>query len=510
MMLAVKAQPQKTISFLRHIVVLVATLLTFALSVNRAVITELDVDELFEIQQFVAKPLLDFFTNYWANGQLPHVLLTKAFAIIHWDIYTLRFGSVIAGTLSIPLMYCLAKDLYDSQIAALSAFILSVTITHIQYSAFARGYSLMLMLSLVTILCFSRAMKTGRRCWWVGFAFALAVNIHNHVFTVFLATTILIFVIGWVWQEHRRILSRNKNQLKNMILTSGLILLLLSPMPILMLASRNTVDSLSVLLADQQWPTSFPLLSVDHPGNLFSPLISMAYTFSPTRYPGWHTIVFVGFFWIGIWVGLKRSGFRRSTILLILILFLPPLLMTLTTTLLGPWFYALRRYFLFVMLSYLILASLGMLFLINSLAQTLSASVTPCHPQFIRSGLLLSLIVLITFPIVPYALIDETHPSKPYPIARYIQAHAQPGDLILCVPDQDWRIFPRESNCSLILNIYPKLAPRVYFLDELATYQSLQEFLKPNTDCNGVCACFKTGTFSQRMADSMAQSTNYC
>ncbi|MBN1218117.1 MAG: glycosyltransferase family 39 protein [Anaerolineae bacterium] len=463
-------------------VVAAVTLLAFGLSLRQATVITVGVDELFEISQFVAQPLVNFFTNYWANGQLPHVLLTKVFGLIYWDIYTLRFGSVVAGTLSIPLMYCLAKDLYDNRIAALIAFFLSVTITHIQYSAFARGYSLMLALSLVTILCFSRALKTRRRCWWVGFAFALALNIHNHIFTVFLAAALLVFVVGWTWQERRGILSRHKNQLKDFALASGLILFLLSPMPILMLVSRNTVDSLSVLLADQQWPTSFPPLSVDHPGNLFLPLVSMAYTFSPTCYPGWQTFVFVGFFLIGILVGLKRSDFRRSTVLLVLILFLPPLLMTLTTTLLGPWFYALRRYFLFVMLPYLILAGVGFMFLVDKLTEILSSRVST-RAGFIGSGLMVFLVAPVIFPIVSYITNQDRHPFAPYAIARYIQTHAQPDDIILCVPDEDWRVSARGATCSFMLNLYPELAPQVYFWDELATYQTLLRFLSPETDC---------------------------
>ncbi len=290
-------QPQKASQFPLQIIVLMASLIAFDLSLNKATINLMDVDELFEIKQFVSQPLLNFFTNYWANGQLPHVLLTKSFVTIHWDIFNLRFGSVVAGTLCIPLMYRLAQELFDRRVAVLSAFILSVTITHIRYSAYARGYSLMLMLALITIYCFSQAMKTEQRRWWIAFIVSLAISIHNHVFIVFLASALAIFISSWIWKERQYIFKQHKNQLQNMIIAGGLIIFLLLPMPVLILFSQSTSNSLSTLLADQKWPTSFPPLNIDNPTSILSPLIQMSYTFSPTRYPGWHTYGFIGFFY---------------------------------------------------------------------------------------------------------------------------------------------------------------------------------------------------------------------
>lgn len=164
-----------------EVLVVATTLLTFGLSIGKAAVV---VDELFEIKQFVAQPLLNFFTNYWANGQLPHVLLAKAFGVIPWDMFNLRFGSVVAGTLCVPLIYRVGCYLFNRPVGTLSSLLLSLTVTHIRYAAYARGYSLMLMLSLITLYCFRRAIETGQRYWWVGFAISLAINIHNHSFTI--------------------------------------------------------------------------------------------------------------------------------------------------------------------------------------------------------------------------------------------------------------------------------------------------------------------------------------
>jgi len=469
-------------SYFSSVVVVLAILLVFGLSLSKATTVMIDVDELFEIQQYVAQPLLDnLFTHFSVYGQFPHVLLTKIFSLIHWDILNLRLSSIVAGTLCVPLLYSLATYLFDARTGALSGLVLALTITHIHYATFVRSYSLMVMLSLLAIYCFSKAMRSEKQWWWVGFAVVAAINIYNHIFSFFLVAALFIFIVGWALRERRHLVSRHKSQLKNFVIAGGILFFLLLPIPVVILTSRNTVDGLSVLLANHQWPTSFPPLSVSQPANIIAPLVQMSYTFSPTRYPGWQTFLFLGFFFTGIIIGIKYTPFRWGTILLFAILFLPPFLMTIATTILGHWFYALRRFFLFIMPAYLVLSSLGIIFWVDFITQVLSRQ-RFLPARYIRPILMSSLIFLIIFPVIPYATYRE-HPPDPYAVARYVHAQAQPGDIVLCVPDEDWRVTARGANCSFIFKLYPELTDQVYFLDVLASYETLQRFLDSESDC---------------------------
>lgn len=460
-------------------VVLAASALAFALSVKQAAATPIDVDELFEVQQFIVPPLIRFFTNYFANGQLPHVLLTKLFAAIHWDIFTLRMGSIVAGTLAIPLMARTAAELLpDRHAAALSAVLLSLTLTHIRFAAFIRGYSLHLLLALLILLCFCRALQTAQLSWWLALATAVAIAMHNHVFIIFLLPPLGLYFLLPAWQQP----GFWRANLRPLLAAGGLFILLMLPMPLLLQASRATSNSLSDLLADNTtWPTSFPPFTPKDPLATFIPLMQMAVVFSPGRTAGWPAWLFAALFAVGAVTGLRCPRRRRATVLLLLVIFLPPLLMTTATTLLGDWFYALRRYFLFVLPPYLLLAAAGILATGDGLAKHWPASVQQRQVKISGMGILT---LLVVWPSVQVWLT----PANPavagqFDAARYLNRHAQPGDLIVCVPDADFRIAGGREFCSLTLHLYPALAPTVYSLDHLTDFAALQTFITAGGNC---------------------------
>ncbi|MEW5956495.1 MAG: glycosyltransferase family 39 protein [Chloroflexota bacterium] len=465
-----------------RIVVILATLICFALSFQTAGAALLSVDELYEVT-LIAQPWFDLLLNYRISSQLPHVLITQIFGLIGWDILCLRLSSILAGTLSIPLAYRLARRLFDDRVASLSALLLSLTLTHIHYAAFIRGYSLMIVLSLATILFFIKGMRSGGLRWWIYFALAAVLNIYNQAFAVFLIFPLLIFLAGWAWQQRQHIFSRYKKQLQNIVIGGTLSCLLLLPMFYLVVVQPSTSDNLSVLFGTD-WPNSFPPISLEQPANAISPFVQMSYDFSPTHQPGWPTFLFVAYLLIGLIYGLKHIPFRWGATLLTLIMFVPPLLIITATTILQPWFWAFRRFILFVMPPYLMLASVGVFFLTGFLTKGLAPYLKSPRPKPIYLSLFTLLILPVVFTIVSKNLTpSENLSANPYAVARYIHEHARPNDIIICIPDEDWRVTGGREHCSLTLNLYRDLAPNVYYLDQLATYETLRKFLNPDMAC---------------------------
>lgn len=481
-MILTKNTPRTRHSLRASHVVLVAILSTFGLSLNKVEQAVLDVDELYQLK-LIAQPLSTFWENYWVTGHLIHIFFTKPFTAIAWDIFTLRFGSVVAAVISIPLIYCLARSLFDRRVAALSTLLLSVTHTHIRYAINIRGYSLLVMFSLLTVYCFSKAIGTGQRRWWLSLAIVLAINIHNHFFAVFLAVALLTFGIGWFWLKNPHLSGQAQNQLGQVVLAGSVVIFLLSPMPVMLLSGQDNADNLSYVLRED-WITSFPPLRMTSAADVLwpisAPYFQMSYEFSPTRYRNWQTIGFVALFLIGLISGLRRSASRWVTVLFILILS-TPLLMTLATTI-FPWFHAFWRYFLFVMPVYLILGSRGLLVVASFLTRILAHVIKPAHLKLTYAGSLTLLLLPTVSPILTYTT-HTSHPVEPHVISRYLHTHAKPGDLILCVPDQDWRIPSGRESCGVTLSLYPELAPNVYLLDQLATYENLQKFLDAKNRC---------------------------
>lgn len=82
-----------------------------------------------------------------------------------------RLFSVVLGGLSIPLMYLLGRRLFTPQVGLIAAFLLTISEYQIYYSQEIRYYSLMLVMSLVMILFYIRALRTGKS--WDYLAFAL-------------------------------------------------------------------------------------------------------------------------------------------------------------------------------------------------------------------------------------------------------------------------------------------------------------------------------------------------
>ncbi len=106
----------------------------------------------------------------------------------------LRLPSVIAGALTVPFVWLLARELTRSAwVANTSAILLAVHPLHIWYSQEARPYTLFVLFASIALWTLSVAMRWGGAGWWVAYALASALSILAHVLGM------LALVIGAVW-----------------------------------------------------------------------------------------------------------------------------------------------------------------------------------------------------------------------------------------------------------------------------------------------------------------------
>jgi mannosyltransferase len=94
--------------------------------------------------------------------------------------WALRFPSVVGAMLSSVLLVVLARRVFDRRVALISGLLLAVSPFFVKWSQQARGYTLLVAVSLIATLLLLRALERGSRGEWAlyGLAFAAVVVWH--------------------------------------------------------------------------------------------------------------------------------------------------------------------------------------------------------------------------------------------------------------------------------------------------------------------------------------------
>lgn len=108
--------------------------LAFWLQVRELDSSKLFVDELYEARMHIARPVAENFVNYRLDSHLLHALATKVMATVGWQPFFLRWPSVLAGVLSIALIYRMGLTLLDRQSGVLAALLMGMSSAHIELS----------------------------------------------------------------------------------------------------------------------------------------------------------------------------------------------------------------------------------------------------------------------------------------------------------------------------------------------------------------------------------------
>ena len=90
-----------------------------------------------------------------------HIILHYWMQIFGQSEFSVRFPALIFGVLSIFVIYKLGKVIFNQEIGLLSALILAISPFQIHYSQEARPYSLLMLLSLVSVYYFVKFIKSS-------------------------------------------------------------------------------------------------------------------------------------------------------------------------------------------------------------------------------------------------------------------------------------------------------------------------------------------------------------
>ena len=144
--------------------------------------------------------------------------------------WVLRFIPALLGTLTIPVMYFIGRDIIDENGGIIAAALMAFSTFHLFYSQDARAYTTMLFFFSLALATYLWALRSKDTFWWIisGVFAALAFWSHFYVFI-----PILILFLHALIEKKEEILT-NIHAIKP-ILISGLTFVILS-FPVILVA----------------------------------------------------------------------------------------------------------------------------------------------------------------------------------------------------------------------------------------------------------------------------------
>ena len=142
--------------------------------------------------------LHDLFQNLYNGDRQPplyHLTLWATIRAFGHGEAAVRLPSLIAGTLLIPALYELARELYDRRTGLIAAAFAAVSPVLIWYSQEVRMYEFAALFGLLALLTQLRAIRNGTMLNWAAYILATAALLWSHYFgLVVIGVQQLIFV----------------------------------------------------------------------------------------------------------------------------------------------------------------------------------------------------------------------------------------------------------------------------------------------------------------------------
>lgn len=253
------------------------TLLAAALRVYHIWTQSLWLDELAD--GTTAKvPIPDFFVHVRFDAgaaPLDYLGVKVATALLGHGTVATRAWALLMGIAAVPLIYVVARRVFLSHaIGLVAAFLLSLSAFHVYYSQEARFYALAVVVVLLNLLAFARALSSPRPIGWLFYGVSCALAFYSYYFVAFLLPLEGLFVLGLAL-SHARVRSRVREAIRMIaacVWAQALAVLVFVPWIVFALvrqldAGRPSIPDLTV---DRAWNILTVLIALNTPGSLAS------------------------------------------------------------------------------------------------------------------------------------------------------------------------------------------------------------------------------------------------
>jgi len=165
-----------------------AGLILAGLALRLAVPRGIWLDEAISIHQ-ARLSLHDLFRNLYNGDRQPplyHLTLWLTIRAFGHGEFAVRLPSLIGGTLVIPALYELGRELYDRRTGLIAAAFASVSPVLIWYAQEVRMYEFVALFGLLALLTQLRVIRHGTMLNWAAYILATAALLWSHYFGLLL------------------------------------------------------------------------------------------------------------------------------------------------------------------------------------------------------------------------------------------------------------------------------------------------------------------------------------
>lgn len=222
------ASPDETPRRLTLVLVLCLTLAGLAMRLDALSVVGLWWDEFVTLGR-AAWPVPDLLRSLAFEGPsdvsldssppLLHLLVHLSLALCGNQDVSVKLPSVLAGALTIPVVWGLGRRLFSAKTALAAATVTAFSLFPVHYSREARPYALYLLCALTALLFLLRAMASGRRRDWAGFAAAnIAMFYASYLASAtFAAQGAVVLAQAWTFRRQGRV-----DDAKKLLVRAGL------------------------------------------------------------------------------------------------------------------------------------------------------------------------------------------------------------------------------------------------------------------------------------------------
>lgn len=178
-----------------------------------------------EAAKLPATELARYLASTEVNMSLYHALLHVWLWLGGSDAFA-RSLSVVFGLATLPLVYELARRLFDARTALIAVVLIAGNVQFVGHAREARGYSLAVLLVTASSLFLVRAVQDGRRRDWGLYGVFAALAVYAH----------LLAALAVAAQLASLVMLRRRIELRRAVEATALVALLLVPLAVSLLA----------------------------------------------------------------------------------------------------------------------------------------------------------------------------------------------------------------------------------------------------------------------------------